>query len=242
MRRGVAAAGYDVALVGSALMQAADPLQLAASMLAAGRAAARPRRMWLKICGMTSADAVAAALQARVDAIGFVFSPSVRRLEPEQAAQLAARARGRVALVAVTVHPEQPLVDEILRVFRPDVLQTDLQDFERLTSARHAGATAGAARRRRLPALPCRAACCSKARAAAAAKRRTGTPRRRLARMSELILAGGLNAHNVGAAIRAVRPHGVDVSSGVESAPGAQECAHDRGIRRRRAGGISGDS
>jgi indole-3-glycerol phosphate synthase len=42
----VAAAGYDVALVGSALMQAADPLQLATSMLAAGRAAARAR-----VCG-----------------------------------------------------------------------------------------------------------------------------------------------------------------------------------------------
>jgi indole-3-glycerol phosphate synthase len=39
----VAAAGYDVALVGSALMQAGDPFQLASSMLAAGRAAARPR-------------------------------------------------------------------------------------------------------------------------------------------------------------------------------------------------------
>ena len=51
--------------------------------------------MWLKICGVTTREAVEAALEARVDAIGFVFSPSVRRLEPAQAAQLAARARGR---------------------------------------------------------------------------------------------------------------------------------------------------
>ncbi|MFI4906276.1 MAG: N-(5'-phosphoribosyl)anthranilate isomerase, partial [Steroidobacterales bacterium] len=88
--------------------------------------------MWLKICGMTSLDAVAAALAARVDAIGFVFSPSVRRVEPLQAAQLAARARGRVSLIAVTAQPQQQLVDEILRVFKPDALQTDLQDFESL--------------------------------------------------------------------------------------------------------------
>jgi phosphoribosylanthranilate isomerase len=54
--------------------------------------------MWLKICGITSEEAVDAALAARVDAIGFVFAPSVRRVEPAQAAQLAAPARGRVAL------------------------------------------------------------------------------------------------------------------------------------------------
>jgi phosphoribosylanthranilate isomerase len=175
--------------------------------------------MWLKICGMTSPDAVTAALQARVDAIGFVFSPSVRRLEPEQAAQLAAPARGRVSLVAVTVHPEQQLVDDILRVFNPDVLQTDLQDFDGLTLPEtlarlpvlRAGVGSGAALPRRLLFEGARSG------SGEAADWNTAS---RLARMSELILAGGLNAHNVAAAIRAVRPHGVDVSSGVESAPG----------------------
>lgn len=175
--------------------------------------------MWLKICGMTTADAVTAALQSRVDAIGFVFSPSVRRLEPEQAAQLAAPARDRVALVAVTVHPEQQLIDEILRVFKPDVLQTDLQDFDALTlpgtlarlPVLRAGVGSGAALPRRMLFEGARSG------SGEAADWNTAS---RLARMSELILAGGLDAHNVGAAIRAVRPHGVDVSSGVESAPG----------------------
>jgi phosphoribosylanthranilate isomerase len=175
--------------------------------------------MWLKICGMTSADAVTAALQAQVDAIGFVFSPSVRRLELEQAAQLAAPARGRVTLVAVTVHPEQQLVDDILRVFKPDVLQTDLQDFDGLTlpdtlerlPVLRAGVGSGAALPRRLLFEGARSG------SGEAADWNTAS---RLARMSELILAGGLNAHNVAAAIHAVRPHGVDVSSGVESEPG----------------------
>jgi phosphoribosylanthranilate isomerase len=175
--------------------------------------------MWLKICGMTSLDAVAAALAAGVDAIGFVFSPSVRQVEPQQAAQLAAQVRGRVSLIAVTVQPPQPLIDEILRVFQPDALQTDLQDFERLTlpaslvrlPVLRAGIASGAALPRRLLFEGARSG------SGEAADWDTAS---RLARSSELILAGGLNANNVAAAIRAVRPYGVDVSSGVESAPG----------------------
>ena len=175
--------------------------------------------MWVKICGMTDQEAVDAALAAGADALGFVFSPSVRRLEPEQALQLAARARGRAAVIAVTLHPPQPLIDEIVRLFSPDALQAEQSDFERLRLPQALG---------RLPvlraevaaggALPPRmlfdGARCGSGEAAdwqAAA---------RLARRSELILAGGLTAHNVGAAIAAVRPYGVDVSSSVESAPG----------------------
>jgi phosphoribosylanthranilate isomerase len=76
--------------------------------------------MWLKICGMTSADAVDAALTAGVDAIGFVFAPSVRQLTPAQAAQLAAPARGRLACVAVTCTRQQAEVSEIVQQFAPD--------------------------------------------------------------------------------------------------------------------------
>jgi phosphoribosylanthranilate isomerase len=175
--------------------------------------------MWLKICGMTEPDAVAAALAAKVDAIGFVFSPSVRQLQPLQAARLAAAARDRAVLVAVTLHPQQQLIDQIMREFKPDALQADLSDFDGLCLP----ATLG-----RLPVL----------RAAVGADgalpqrflfegARSGSgvaadwdTAARLARAGELILAGGLTAHNVAAAIRAVRPYGVDVSSGVESVPG----------------------
>jgi phosphoribosylanthranilate isomerase len=175
--------------------------------------------MWLKICGITSLDALEAALAARVDAIGFVFSPSVRRLEPAQAAQLAALARSRVSLVAVTVHPEQQLVDEIVRVFKPDALQTDLRDFDRLrlpdTLVRLPVLRAGVASDGALP----RRMLFEGERSGSGETTDWDTAAR-LALSSELILAGGLDARNVAAAIRAVRPYGVDVSSGVESAPG----------------------
>jgi len=95
--------------------------------------------MWIKICGLTSAAAVATALELQVDALGFVFSASVRQLSCERALELAQVARGRARCVAVTRHPTQPLVDEILRVFAPDVLQSDLADLEALVVSGHYG-------------------------------------------------------------------------------------------------------
>jgi phosphoribosylanthranilate isomerase len=87
---------------------------------------------WIKICGMTTPVAVAAALDAGVDAIGFVFAESPRQLTPAAAARLAAPARGRAICTAVTRHPTQQSIDEILAVFQPDMLQTDADDLRAL--------------------------------------------------------------------------------------------------------------
>jgi phosphoribosylanthranilate isomerase len=200
--------------------------------------------MWLKICGMTDQDAVDAALAAGVDALGFVFSPSVRRLEPAQALQLAARARGRAAVIAVTLHPPQPLIDEIVRVFQPDALQADLADFERLRLPQslmrlpvlRADVAAGGALPPRMLFEGARSGSGETADWVTAAV---------LGRRSELILAGGLTAHNVAAAMRAVRPYGVDVSSGVESAPGRkseQKIAEFVAAARAAVQGMQGSS
>jgi phosphoribosylanthranilate isomerase len=175
--------------------------------------------MWIKICGMTTPDAIATALEAGVDALGFVFAPSPRQLTPEAAAQLSRPARGRVRCVAVTRHPQQAALDEVLRVFRPDVLQTDASDFgtltlpatlERLPVVR-AGAT--------LP-EPLPARLLFEGPESGTGKPSDWSAARRLAHRTGLVLAGGLDAGNVAAAIAAVQPFGVDVSSGVEARPG----------------------
>src|SRR6185312_15572335 len=88
--------------------------------------------MWIKVCGMTTDDAVEAALAAGVDAIGFVFAESKRQVTPQRASQLAASARGKVRCIAVTRHPEQSAVDDIIAIFKPDILQTDIDDFRGL--------------------------------------------------------------------------------------------------------------
>jgi phosphoribosylanthranilate isomerase len=177
--------------------------------------------MWIKICGLTTADAVTAALDAQVQAIGFVFAPSVRRVDPALAATLARPARGRVLCVAVTRHPDQADIDDILARFVPDLLQSDLEDFARLRLPE------GLAR---LPVLRSGAPapetppgrCLYEGPVSGTGSLADWDQARALAARCELVLAGGLHAANVATAIRAVRPFGVDVSSGVELRPGVK--------------------
>ncbi len=180
--------------------------------------------MWIKICGMTTPAAVSAALEAGVDALGFVFAPSTRRLTPHYAAQLAGPARGRVRCVAVTRHPLQQEIDEMLRVFAPDALQGDLSELaalslpaalERLPVLRDLNSA---------PAVP-PARILFESAVSGAGVTADWNAAAVLARRTELVLAGGLTSVNVAAAIAAVRPFGVDVSTGVEERPAVKSPA-----------------
>ena len=177
--------------------------------------------LYIKLCGMTTPQAVAAALACEVDAIGFVFAPSVRRVDTARANELAAPARRKVACVAVTRHPTRAEVDEILGAFRPDILQTDLDDIEALNLPRELSV---------LPVLrPGPKPACAIPRRVLFEGPVSGSGQTtdwdaaaELALRLEVILAGGLNPRNVAAAVRQVRPFGVDVSSGIEDRPGVK--------------------
>lgn len=200
-------------------------------------------RPWVKVCGLTSADAVAAALDCGVDALGFVFhAPSPRNLPPEQAATLARDVPRGVLRIAVTLHPTQALVDEIAAVFRPDVLQTDAADLGTLRLP--AGlATLPVVRSGCTPPLQLPARLLYEGPRSGAGTVADWEAAQALARRTELILAGGLDATNVAAAIAAVRPFGVDVSSGVESAPGRKDPRRIREfVAAARAGSVSRES
>ncbi len=178
--------------------------------------------MWIKVCGMTSPEAVEAALAAGVDAIGFVFARSVRRVEPARARELAAPARGRVACVAVTQHPEPRLLEEILAVFQPDLLQTDALDLASLApGALRCGVLPVVRSGAELP-QPLPARLLFEGPVSGTGETADWARARELAGRTELVLAGGLRPGNVAAAIGRVRPYGVDVSSGVESQPGVK--------------------
>jgi len=177
--------------------------------------------MWIKICGLTTPAAVEAALEARVDAIGFVLARSVRELAPESAAALARVARGRVRCVAVTHHPSQAAIDEIVRVFAPDLLQSDAEDLARLRLPAALETLAVVRGGGALPApLPGRILFEGPSSGTGAVSDWSAAGA--LARRTQLVLAGGLNALNVADALAQVRPFGVDVSSGVEERPGVK--------------------
>ena len=185
----------------------------------------------IKICGLHNIETALAACEAGADAIGFVFyEKSVRNITPAQAAAIIKTLPPFVVTVGLFVNPSVEYVREILEVVPLSCLQfqgqeTDafcaqfnrpfikalhvkpgepLPDFNAYPNARgflldtfvkgNPGGTGQAFDWTQVP-------------------RNVNKP---------LMLAGGLNADNVQEAIRIAKPYAVDVSSGVESAPGVK--------------------
>lgn len=195
----------------------------------------------VKICGLKTADAIDAALAGGASHVGFIFfGKSPRAIAPEEAGRLREAARGRAKAVAVTVDADDAFLDRIVEAMRPDMLQLHGQE----TPARVAEVKA----RYGLPVM--KALAISEAADLAAIAPFLGVadrflfdarpPKdavlpggngvafdwRLLATLDpgvDYMLSGGLDAANVGDALRLAHPPGLDVSSGVESAPGVKD-------------------
>jgi phosphoribosylanthranilate isomerase len=78
----------------------------------------------VKICGLSTPEAVTAALAGGADFVGFMFfDASPRRVTPQDAAALAEPARGKARIVAVTVDADDALLDRLRATVRPDLIQ-----------------------------------------------------------------------------------------------------------------------
>ncbi len=206
----------------------------------------------VKICGLTGEAALEAALEAGADYVGLVFyPPSPRHLTLEEGAKLAAIARGRAHVVALVVDPDDRLIAEIRSAVAPDYLQLHgnesperAAEIARLSGARIIKAIKVASHGDVAEGDRYRGAA---ARLLYDAKLERDAPGLlpggngiafdwrilRAAAIAEgFILSGGLNSDNVAAAIALTGAPAVDVSSGVESAPGIKDVARIRSFIR----------
>jgi phosphoribosylanthranilate isomerase len=192
----------------------------------------------VKICGLSTPEALDAALDAGADMVGFVFfAPSPRHLALETAQALGQSVRGRAQKVALTVDAEDVLLDLAVEALRPDMLQLHGKESPERVAAVKA--------RFKLPVMKAIAVEAKGDLAAIAAYSHVAdrllfdahAPReatrpgglgkpfdwRLLENLDPgvpFMLSGGLDAGNIGAALRITHAPGVDVSSGVEYAPG----------------------
>jgi phosphoribosylanthranilate isomerase len=197
----------------------------------------------IKICGLKTPDALDAALEAGADMVGFVFfPPSPRNLGIEAARTLGERVKGRAKKVALSVDATDAELDRAVEALKPDMLQLHGEETpERVAAVRS---------RFRLPvmkALPIEQKSdlapiriyakvadwlLFDGRAPREATRPGGLGKPFDWRLLEnlnpnpgvpFMLSGGLDAGNVAEALRITRAPAVDVSSGVERAPGEKD-------------------
>ena len=242
-------AGYDAVLVGEHLMSERDPGKALETIIRessarrwSGRANRAGTRVFVKVCGITTVDDALLAARAGADAVGLVFWPgSPRRVDLETARRISAALPPFVLRVGVFVDAPRAELETAAREVGLDVLQLHGQEapedlsglprrvvkavpvgpgFVAESALRYAGAADGIL----LDSRP----------SGASPPGGTGTTfdwslaREVREKVPFLVLAGGLTPDNVGRALTAVRPDAVDVSSGVESAPGHKDPAKVR--------------
>jgi phosphoribosylanthranilate isomerase len=204
----------------------------------------------VKICGVNSEAAFDAVVEAGADYLGFVFfEPSPRFVSPEYAASLNARHEGGPLRVGLFVKPPLAVIAAALQVVKLDILQiygsADLCRQIRSESGIKTWRSIGVGSAGDLPGAESLDGFVIEAKAPSGATRPGGNATsmdwallKGWNAPAPWLLAGGLNASNVASAIAETGAPGVDISSGVETAPGEKSPAMIRDFvaEVRRAG------
>ena len=195
----------------------------------------------VKICGLSTRETLQTALEAGADMVGFVFfPPSPRHLSLELGRDLGRQVKGRALKVALTVDADDAMLDNIMDALSPDIFQ--LHGKESVARLRDIKQRFGRPVMKAVPVatsadlavLPGYAAVADRilfdARAPKDATRPGGRGEpfdwhllENLDLKLPYMVSGGLHSDNLAEALRVTRAGGVDVSSGVESAPGVKD-------------------
>jgi phosphoribosylanthranilate isomerase len=187
--------------------------------------------VFVKICGVRTLEDALFAAEAGADAIGFNFWPQSKRYLPvEEAGRIAKKLPARLSTVGVFVNAGE---DEVMRAFRHgavDYVQLHGDESPEFCR-RFAGVYIKALRLedeqslKQLDAYGCDLLLldAESPNYGGSGRRADVELARRAARKRRVLLAGGLTPENVAEAVQAVRPYGVDVAGGVESAPGVKD-------------------
>ncbi|MET3856747.1 phosphoribosylanthranilate isomerase [Rhizobium sp. OAE497] len=195
----------------------------------------------IKICGLKTAEAIDRALARGATHIGFIFfEKSPRYIEPDVAGRLAEAARGKAKIVAVTVNPTNDDLDEIVALLRPDMIQLHgdespervltikavyglpvMKAFSVRTSEdlQRVEAYIGIADRFLFDAKPPKGSELPGGNGVSFDWSLLSW----LDDSVDYMLSGGLNKDNIAQAMAITKAPGIDVSSGVESAPGTKD-------------------
>jgi len=195
-------------------------------------------RTRIKICGITRVEDARAAAECGADAIGLVFyPPSPRYLSTERAAELRDALPPFVQTVALFVNPDAAQVAQVLQRVRPGLLQFHGEEAPEFCAQfgapfvkacrMRAGTRAGADALEYLRPFSRAAAWLFDSHVPEYGGVGEGFDLSLMPVVKEkpVILSGGLSPANVAEAVRRLRPWGVDVSSGVESAKGVKHAA-----------------
>ncbi|WFR95217.1 phosphoribosylanthranilate isomerase [Rhizobium tumorigenes] len=195
----------------------------------------------IKICGLKTAETVDRAVARGATHIGFIFfEKSPRYIEPDLAGVLADRVRGKALIVAVVVDPDNDDLDEIMNLVRPDILQLHGHESpERVLTIKalynvlvmKAFSVRDAEDLRRVEAyigIADRFLFDAKAPKGSELPGGNGVAfdwslMAWLDGRVDYMLSGGLNKDNVALALASTKASGIDISSGVESAPGVKD-------------------
>lgn len=176
--------------------------------------------LFVKICGISVLETAHAAASSGVDAVGFVFASSPRQVTPRQALSISGELPPHLLRVAVFRRPDRAEIEAVLEEFTPDLVQADDDTLD------------GFAATGRLPVfreggdrVPDGGLFLYESLVSGSGQQVDLAKATSVARLGDMVLAGGLRPDNVGRAIATVRPFGVDVSSGVESSPGVKSPA-----------------